>query len=64
MSVYYKPLNVSQIASSPHNIPDKVVEKLPTFQGNNAISATAHVMALSNCFFSWFKDVENQHDDV
>ena len=64
MTYYFKPLDFTQIASQPHAIPNKAIEKLPTFQGNSAIIATAHLQAISKCFFSWVRDVAQQHDDV
>ena len=39
----YKPCDFSNIQGSPHIIPNKALEKLPSFQGNNAISAKAHI---------------------
>ena len=64
MTGYFKPLDITQIAGQPHAIPNKAIEKLPTFQGNSAITSTTHLQAISKCFFSWVKDVAQQHDDV
>ena len=64
MTDYFKPFDFTQIAYHPHVIPDKAIEKLPTFQGNNAITATAHLQAISKCFFSWVRDIAQQHDCV
>ena len=64
MTNYFKPLDFTQIEVQPHVIPDKAIEKLPTFQGNSAITATTHLQAISKCFFSWVRDVAQQHDHV
>ena len=42
----------------------KVIEKLPTFQGNNVISASSHLSTFSKCLLSWCQDAPIQHDDV
>ena len=36
---FFKPLDLSQIAGAPHVIPNDDIKKLPTFHGNNAITA-------------------------
>ena len=43
MMEFYKPLEFSQIAGAPHNIPNDAIKKLPKFEGNNAISAKSHL---------------------
>ena len=57
MTDYFKPLGFTQIAGEPRAIPDKAIEKLPSFQGNSAITATAHLQAISKYFFSRVKDI-------
>ena len=42
MDAIYQPCDFSNIQGYLHPIPDKALEKLPSFQGNNAISAKAH----------------------
>jgi hypothetical protein len=44
MSNLLRPLNFTAIQGAPHAIPDKAIEKLPAFQGNNAVSANAHLL--------------------
>jgi hypothetical protein len=39
MGSFLTPLNFAAIQGSPHQVPEKAIDKLPTFQGNNAISA-------------------------
>jgi hypothetical protein len=43
MSTLLRPLNFAAIQGAPHAIPDKAIEKLPSFQGNNAVSAHSHL---------------------
>jgi hypothetical protein len=38
----YDPCDFSAINNYPHAIPEKAIEKLPSFQGNNAINAKTH----------------------
>ena len=38
----YDPCDFSNINGYPHAILEKAIEKLPSFQGNNAISAKNH----------------------
>ena len=64
MDVLFLPLNFNNIVGHPHSIPDKSIEKLPTFQGNNAISAASHLSKLLKCLLSWCRDPSSQHDDV
>ena len=44
MSNLLRPLNFTAIQGAPHTIPDKAIEKLPSFQGNNAVSAHSHLL--------------------
>ena len=43
MDAIYQPCDFSNIQGYPHPIPDKALEKLPSFQGNNVVSAKPHV---------------------
>ena len=47
------PLDFTQIAGYPHDLLDKAIDKLPTFQGNNAVSAKSHVRAFSTLLSRW-----------
>lgn len=37
----------------PHNILDKAIEKLPSFQADNVISVTSHVKNINVFIFKW-----------
>ena len=45
MDDLFAPFDFSAIAGYPHALPEKTLEKLPTFQGNNAINAKTHIKA-------------------
>jgi hypothetical protein len=49
MSIFLRPLNFAAIQGSPHAIPEKAIDKLPTFQGNNAISGKSHILNFQMC---------------
>ena len=49
MEDLYKPRDFSSIQGYPHAIPDKALEKLPSFQGNNAISVKTHLRNFNAC---------------
>ena len=49
MSIFLRPLNFAAIQGSPHQVPEKAIDKLPTFQGNNAISAKSHIISFQRC---------------
>jgi hypothetical protein len=49
MSIFLRPLNFAAIQGAPHNVPEKAIDKLPTFQGNNAISARSHISSFHMC---------------
>jgi hypothetical protein len=38
----FKPLNFANINGYPHDVLEDDIDKLPSFQGNNAISARDH----------------------
>ena len=48
-----KPCDFSNIVGYPHALPDKAIEKLPSFQGNNAISAKSHTTKFNQCIAKW-----------
>jgi hypothetical protein len=49
MGSFLTPLNFAAIQGSPHQVPEKAIDKLPTFQGNNAISARSHITNFKMC---------------
>jgi hypothetical protein len=49
MSIFLRPWNFVAIQGAPHNVPKKTIDKLPTFQGNNAISARSHISSFNMC---------------
>ena len=61
---YFKPLDFTQIACYPHTLLDKAIEKLPTFQRNDVVTAENHIGKISKCFLSWARDPIQTHDDV
>ena len=64
MSDFFKPLNFAQIVGPPHSIPGDAIKKLPTFQGNNAITTKSHLQNFENHLVSYCIDAANDHDDV
>ena len=46
----------------PCDFPDKALEKLPSFQGNNVVSAKAHVRNFNLCISKWCNAYN--HEDV
>jgi hypothetical protein len=56
------PCDFSNINGYPHAIPEKAIEKLPSFQGNNVVSAKMHVKSFMRCINKWF--VAHDHEDV
>ena len=53
MDAIYQPCDFSNIQGYPHPILDKALEKLLSFQGNNVVSAKAHVRNFSLCISKW-----------
>ena len=49
MSVFLRPLNFAAIQGAPHQVPEKAIDKLPTFQGDNATSAKSHISKFEMC---------------
>ena len=61
MDDLYAPLDFSTINGYPHVISEKGLEKLPSFQGNNVVSARSHIKAFTHCINKW---CGNTHEDV
>jgi hypothetical protein len=61
MSIFLRPLNFAAIQGSPHAVPEKAIDKLPTFQGNNAISAKTHIFNFQMCVDKYCRG-HNQED--
>ena len=62
MEDLYKPCDFSSIQGYPHAIPDKALEKLPSFKGNNAISAKTHLKNFNTCIAKWCTN--HNHEDT
>jgi hypothetical protein len=58
----YDPCDFSEINNYPHAIPEKTIEKLPSFQGNDVISAKMHVKSFMRCINKWC--VAHDYEDV
>jgi len=57
----YLPFDFTQIVGYPHDLPEKAIDKLPIFQGNNAISAKSHVRAFGTLLSRWARQ---PHEDM
>ena len=64
MTEFYKPIDFSQIAGSPHYIPNDAIKELPMFQGNNSITAKSHLRKFEKYLASYCNDAAHDHDDV
>jgi hypothetical protein len=64
MDDYFSPLDFSTINSYPHVLPEKDIDKWPTFQGNNVITTKAHIKAFSLCINKWCNGATHNHEDV
>jgi replication-associated recombination protein RarA len=64
MDAYFIPLDFSAINGYPHSLPKKAIENLPSFQGNNAVSAKSHLKAFSLCINKWYIGATHNHQDV
>ena len=60
MNDLFAPCGFTNRNCYPHNIPDKAIEKLPSFQGNNAISVVPHVKNFNVCIFKWCNTANNE----
>jgi len=49
MATFLSPLNFAAIQGAPHDVPEKAIDKLPIFHGNNAISANSHISSFHRC---------------
>ena len=49
MGSFLTPLNFAAIQGYPHQIPEKAIDKLPAFQGDNATSAKSHISKFDMC---------------
>jgi hypothetical protein len=49
MSVFLRHLSFAAIQGAPHQVPEKAIDKLPTFQGNNAINSKSHILNFQMC---------------
>ena len=64
MSDFFKPLDFSQITGAPHAILNDAIKKLPTFQGNNAITVKPHLQKFSRDLVGYCNQAAHDHDDV
>jgi hypothetical protein len=64
MDDYFSPLDFSAINGYPHALPEKAIEKLPSFQGNNVVSAKSHLKSFSSCINKWCSGATHNHQDV
>ena len=64
MDDIFSPFDFTAIVGYPHALSEKALEKLPTFQGNNAISAKTHVKDFSLCINKWCNATQHNHQDV
>jgi hypothetical protein len=62
MSIFLRPLNFAAIQGSPHAVPEKAIDKLPTFQGNNSISSKSHILNFQMCVQKYCGG--HDHEDV
>lgn len=64
MDDLFSPLDFSSINRYLHALPEKALEKLPSFQGNNTITTKTHVKAFSLYINKWCNAVQRNHKDV
>jgi hypothetical protein len=55
MSMFLSPLNFAAIQGAPHDIPEKAIDKLPSFQGNNVVSVHSHILNFHQCVLKYCK---------
>ena len=64
MGELFTQLNFTQIASQPHNIPEKAIDKLMTYNGTDAsVSAEQHLRNFSKHCGSYVRGAD-KHEDV
>jgi hypothetical protein len=56
------PCNFANIQGDPHAIPEKSIEKLPSFQGNDVISVVSHILNFNLCVNKWSNG--HNHEDI
>jgi hypothetical protein len=49
MSMFLSPLNFAAIQGAFHDIPEKAIDKLLSFQGNNVVSVHSHILNFHQC---------------
>jgi hypothetical protein len=64
MDDYFSSLDFFAINGYPHDLPEKAIEKLPSFQGNNAVSAKSHPKAFYSCINKWCSGAAHNQGDV
>ena len=50
MGDLFKPLDFTAIVGYPHQIPDKSIKKVPSFHGNDVITAKSHLLFFAQCY--------------
>ena len=64
MGEFFTQLNFTQIAGQPHDIPEKAIDKLTTYNGTDAsISAEQHLRNFSRHCGAHLKSTD-KHEDV
>jgi len=64
MDDYFSPLDFSAINGYPHAILEKEIEKLPSFQGNNVVTAKSHIKVFSLCINKRCSGATHNHQDI
>jgi hypothetical protein len=54
--------NFASIQGYSHPIPNKAIEKFPSFQGNNVVSSNTHVPNFNLCAMKWCNS--HNYEDV
>lgn len=60
----YAPCDFSNIPRYPNDIPSVGIDKLPNFQGDNAISANSHLRDFSIWMAKYARSADFDHEDV
>lgn len=62
---YYRPCSFANIQGYPHDLPnDSAMNKLPTFQGNNAMNAEAYIKKFNTSLQRYTHAAAYNHEDV
>ena len=64
MDDVYRPIDFTNIQGFSQPLPNKAVEKLSSFQRNNAISVKTHVRNFNLCVAKWCNGQNQNHEDV